>query len=414
MVTSLAFVTSFTTYVLANVVSRKVYIRLQRRAIFVVFFLFSSLVLGIAELAQSISVFDISNFLLKLSFVFWIPGLILLMALLRNTLSVDRISFKKPKASFPLKSRILFSLKKLFINHTLKKPEARLPLQSFQDMGNKSICKFGLICVDEFFQKATHEKPAARLYFPILLIAEKCFRPWRMAARFAVAGLAFGNPKEGLIYFAFNQPADIVIDQLARRFVNLIDPEQDPQQYWKSLNGTKASEKFEQVFVIDCHSKWLAKEARHLHECEFPEAHSQVQVLYSDPRDPFSLADNYMQALERLLNKNVQRIRVVYDSISDFLIYSDPQLALQFIKHNMVWEDRMRISSLYIHIPGVGQAEGPKTVDQNFLQWSAYCVISFKHKEEPEQDIVTIEGLFPERIVAEVKSTPIADYVIIK
>jgi len=369
MVTSLAFVTSFTTYVLANVVSRKVYIRLQRRAIFVVFFLFSSLVLGIAELAQSISVFDISNFLLKLSFVFWIPGLILLMALLRNTLSVDRISFKKPKASFPLKSRILFSLKKLFINHTLKKPEARLPLQSFQDMGNKSICKFGLICVDEFFQKATHEKPAARLYFPILLIAEKCFRPWRMAARFAVAGLAFGNPKEGLIYFAFNQPADIVIDQLARRFVNLIDPEQDPQQYWKSLNGTKASEKFEQVFVIDCHSKWLAKEARHLHECEF---------------------------------------------ISDFLIYSDPQLALQFIKHNMVWEDRMRISSLYIHIPGVGQAEGPKTVDQNFLQWSAYCVISFKHKEEPEQDIVTIEGLFPKRIVAKVRSTSLSDYEIIK
>jgi len=312
-----------------------------------------------------------------------------------------------------LKSRILLLLKKPLTDHRLKKTEARLPLKSFQDIENKSICKFGLSCVDKYFQDATRKKPAERLYFPILLVAGKYFRPWRLAARFAVAGLAVENEKEGLIYFAFNQPADVVIDQLARRLVHVMDPEQDPKQYWKPLNGAQVPKKFEQVLVIDCHSEWLEKGARPLHKCEFTEAHKQVQVLYSDPRDTFDVADKYKQALEILLEKNIQRVRVVYDSISDFLIYSDPQLALQFIKHNMVWEDRARISSLYVYIPGVGQTGGQETVDENFLRWSSYCVISFEH-EEQKPDTMMIEGLFPEIIVAKVKSTPIADYVIIK
>jgi hypothetical protein len=413
IVTSLAFVTSFITYVLANVISRKIYIRLQSRAIAVVFLLFSSLVLGIAELVQSISLFGISNFLLKLSFVFWIPGLILLMALVRNMLSVDRASFKKPKASMPLKSRIVLLLRMLLTNRAIKKPEARFPLKSFQDIRNRSICKFGLSCVDKHFKVATLKKRAERLYFPILLVAEKYFRPWRMAARFAVAGLAFEKEKEGLIYFAFNQPADIVIDQLAKRLVNVIDPKQDPEQYWKPLNGTQGPKKFEQVVVIDCHSKWLEKDTRYLHEYEFPEAHKQVQILYSDPRDPFNLANKYKQALEMLLGKNIQRIRVIYDSVSDFLIYSDPQLALQFIKHNMVWEDRMKISSLYVYIPGVPQNGGQKPVDEKFLKWNSYCVVEFKHKEQ-EPDTLIIEGLFPERIQSKVKCMPLSDWKIIK
>jgi hypothetical protein len=73
-----------------------------------------------------------------------------------------------------------------------------------------------------------------------------------------------------------------------------------------------------------------------------------------------------------------------------------PQLALQFITHNMFWEDKIRISSLYIHILEVAQRGGQKIVDENFLLWSSHCVISFKN-EERGLDIVAIEGLSPER-----------------
>jgi len=384
----------------------------HRQAHAVVVLLFSSLVLGIAELVQPIDVFGIPNFLLKLGFVFWTPGLLLLMTLIRNMLSVDRASFRKPKAMIPLESRIMSSLKTMLTSRRLERPEARLPLKSFQDMEKKSVGKFGLICVDKYFKAATSEDPTAWLYFPILLIAGKYFRPWRLAARFAVAGLANEKEKEGLIYFAFNQPADVVIDQLARRFVNVMDPTQKPEDYWKPSNEIEGLQKFEQIIVIDCHSKWLEKEARHLHRCQFPEAHKPVQVLYSDPRDPFDLADKYKQALENLLRKNTQRIRVVYDSISDFLIYSDPQLALQFIKHNMVWEDRMRISSLYVHIPEVAPILKQQMIDESFLTWNANCLISFEHNEN--KDGMTIEGLFSERIEVEVKCNRFSDYEIIK
>lgn len=408
IVTALAFVTSFITYVLTTVISRKVYIRLQRRALVVVFILFLSLVLSIAELTGSIIIVGVPNFLLKSALVIWASGLIVLIWLLWDVLSVDRATFKKPKVSLPFKSRIADFLNRLLYRSTFKKPRASLPSKPFQDI-DQVVCKFGLSCVDDQIQAATvNGKP---LYFPILLVAEKYFRPWRMAARFAVAGLAFESDengkvrvKEGVIYFAFNQPAKIVVRQLVKR-IGMMNPNA-PSDYNETSDG-KVPKKFDQIVVIDCHSKWLEKEALQSEKKEFPEGPGQVHVLFSDPRDPYDLAKQYKRAVEKLLAMGIERIRVVYDSISDFLVYSDPQLALQFIKHNMVWEDEMKISSLYLYIPGVPKAEGKNPVDEDFLRWNSYCVVEFKHQKP---DTMILEGLLDKKIQKKVQCTPEADY----
>jgi hypothetical protein len=387
IVTALAFVTSFITYILTTVITRKVYIRLQRRALVDVFILFLSLALSITELIEPITILGVPNFILKLSLVIWIVGLIILIWLVWDVLSVDRATFKKPRISPPFK-----------------------PFQVI-NQDHKVVQSFGIECVDDQLRVATdNSKP---LYFPILLVAEKYFRPWRMAARFAVAGLAFesdenGNVgvKEGIIYFAFNQPAKIVLGQLVKR-IGMVNPKA-PSDYKETLNG-KVPKKFEQVVVIDCHSKWLEKQSFQSHKKEFPEGPDQVHVLFSDPRDPYDLAKKYKRAVKILLNMGIERVRVVYDSISDFLVYSDPQLALQFIKHNMVWEDETKISSLYVYIPGVPKSAENNPVDEVFLRWNSYCVVEFKH-EDPKLDTMILEGLLDEKIHRKVECTAEADY----
>jgi hypothetical protein len=390
IVTALAFVTSFITYILTTVISRKVYIRLQRRALFDVLILFFSLALSITELIEPVTLFGIPNFFLKSSLVIWTVGLVLLIWLTWDVLSVDHVIFKKPKG-LP-------------------------PFTPFQEIEKKRVSKFGLTCVDKQLQEATFNHPTQQLYFPFLLIAEKSFKPWRLAARFAVAGLSSENNKEGVIYFAFNQPAEIVVDQLARRLVNLIHPEEysneAPKEYWNPPNGKQTPQKFNDVIVIDCYSKWLERKSQPSHVCVFPEAHKQVEVLYSDPRDPYDLSSKYKRAVEKLVADGIQSIRVIYDSISDFLIYSDPQLALQFIKHNMVWEDQIKISSLYVYIPGVPQLGENNPVDDGFLRWNSYCVVEFRHQEK-EADLMLLEGLFDSKKQEKVKCNLLSDYEVV-
>lgn len=41
-------------------------------------------------------------------------------------------------------------------------------------------------------------------------------------------------------------------------------------------------------------------------------------------------------------------LRVVYDAISDFVSLTDFQLAMQYIRHNMGWENESHVESLYL------------------------------------------------------------------
>jgi hypothetical protein len=387
-VTALAFVTSFLTFILTTVLTRVVYIRLQKSTIVVAAALIGSLFLSILELIAHVSIYGVANVFLRSAFVVWTVGLVFMIILLRNVLSVDRITFKKPR--------------------TMK------TFEPFQNIKNDSVGKFGLSCVDEQLQAATHYEPKQFLFFPILLVAEKYFMPWKIGARFAVAGLASSDTSEGVIYFAFNQPSNIVIDQLARRFVQVMDPNIDPEKYWNPTDETKVPQKFKYVNVIDCHSNWLEKNARPPHACKFTEAHKQIEVLYSDPRNPFDLSNKYKKAIQNLLDNNITSVRVIYDSISDFLIYSDPQIAVQFVKHNMVWEDEVKASSLYIYIPDVPPSKEGNLVDESFLKWNSYCVAQFDHKDSKTKskvsDTMFLEGLFPEQKLIKVRSDDNGDY----
>ncbi len=392
VVGALGFVNAFLIYVLARVVTRPVYVSLQRVAAIIMAALVLSLVLGIADLLIP-SLVGLPNIFLKSSLLLWLAGLLLLMGLTTQVLTVDRIRFRKP-------SRTTIGLRNLVRRLgdvlRLKSNDSPLPSLPFEAFENE----FGVTCVDQYLEEA--DSNGMNVYFPVLLVAEKHFRPWRIANRFAAAAL---KHEEGVIYFSFNQPPSIVVGQIARQFSKLHDPATKSKDWWEAADGQTAlaNKSFERLLIVDCYSRWIGRVVAQPESLkEYAELSNQVQVLKSDPRNPKKLAKHYKRALTRLLYDDIRTTRVVYDSISDFLVYTDPQLAVQFLKHNMVWEDAYGANSLYVYVPGVPKVGGESVVDEQFLRWNSYWVIQMKHTKD-DRDVMTVEGLLLRRVREEIR-----------
>jgi len=398
------FFSGFLSYILASIASRKAYIRIQRKVTIVIAVQGVSIFFGIMDLATQARFLGWSNFLFKSSLITWAVSLIPLYYLLDQVISIDRIKFKKPT-----KPR-------------LRAPWRRSvtmwpPFSEFQDLKAtpRSIRQFGVGCVDHYLKLATKE--GDRLYFPILVVAEKHFRPWRICLRFAAAGL---KDNERVIYFSFNQPPDIIVAQLAQQFAFLKGIDSDWRSWWEKEENKDSKLKFEHLYIVDCCSPWIGGRAGRASQKpsekdrKSPEkdllivVQNNRHIFRSDPRDPVALGSNYEKALRKVirdsasppsrLGKPVSRsvsVRVVYDSISDLLQYGDPQLTMQLIKHNMVWEDQNRANSLYLYIRDVPRPGLSMPVDIGFLRWNAYCEIDFEYQKMHER--MSIETLFSKK-----------------
>ena len=97
------------------------------------------------------------------------------------------------------------------------------------------------------------------------------------------------------------------------------------------------------LVIIDCYSPF-AKRA------ETTRSSVGYVSLCADSNNPHNLNQNYERALKILSKKGCKSIRVAYDAISDFLTFTDAQLAAQYLRHNMGWEERNHVESLYLDL----------------------------------------------------------------
>ena len=233
---------------------------------------------------------------------------------------------------------------------------------------------------------------------------------------------------ERIIYFAFNQPADTVVGQLADHLAYVEGANVGYSElWWKDHEASKA--KFDNLYVIDCCSPWVAGRPDRKSDEESEESdkkgpikkallkrvQDRKHIFSADPRNPIALGSNYNKALRKVIHEanpgEPVFVRVVYDSISDLLEYGDPQSSMQLIKHNMIWEEQNRANSLYLFIPGVPQPNLPNPVDIEFLRWNTYCEIDFEYQKTGREHMF-IDSLFLERKESEVKiQTSNNDYV---
>lgn len=325
--TVLGFANSFMTFVILQVLNRKIFARWRMSSWTTVVFLWAGIIPCIFELIIPININAIGfkNIGTKTGVVFWFIGIIMLIYLMAKILRADLIAFKKPEASF-----------------------------SKQE-------KFGIQSVDVLIEKA--RKEGKKFYFPVLLIGERASNPHHFAQRFLMTGIESGAAS---IYFTFTRPPEIIIAQLGRLGF---------------CNETQGN----QLVIVDCYNP-LIKQGKSMKKRNY----SNITVLSADPRNPHYVNKIYEQAIRIAINGNYTSLRVVYDSFSDFLLFADAELIITYLRHNVVWEERSGVQSLYILWPEALD----KPLSDSYLIWFSNTPIWLRTKDK--HLLLTIQSLFEE------------------
>lgn len=330
LTSALGLLNAFATFAVLQVLGRRLLVRWRKWSWAALLFLWLGIVPTLLELIypinQSLGGVTIANLGTKLGLLFWLTGLAILLVVSYRVLAVDVIGFGKPKGIFV--------------------PEE----------------EFGVPVIDKALSKA-HEQ-GKKLYFPVLLIGERSINPHRFAQRFLMKAIQKGGCG---IYFTFTRPPETVISQLSRAGFN-------PFTHSR------------QLIIIDACTPIVAS-GRSRKKAKSPDF-KNVTVVCADPRNPHDVNRKYERALRMALSRGPSPLRVVYDSFSDFLLFSYPELMMTYLRHNMVWEEMAGVESIYILWPETLD----KPVKDVYLVWFANTPIWLKTEGDHVQ--VTISSLF--------------------
>jgi hypothetical protein len=210
----------------------------------------------------------------------------------------------------------------------------------------------GIECLDQIIyeaEKATKEE--IKIWFPIILAADDSVRPWRLARQFIRKDF---DDNHGAIWFTFTRPPSIILQNLDMK--------------------DKAAILQKNLVIIDCYSPLTS----------IIDEKSKISVFQVDPRNPHSLNKKYEEAIKLL--EHCTNIRVVYDALSDFLFISDIDMASQYLRHNMCWEEKHNVQSLYLFREGTLDEK----LEEYFL-WFANTVIYMESVKKKEKCIIQMK-----------------------
>jgi hypothetical protein len=222
---------------------------------------------------------------------------------------------------------------------------------------------FGVPFMDAFIQSLTASD--RHLYYPILLISEFNAPGLEIAKDFLAEGLRRG---EGAVYLSFTRPWDIIVKQISKR-----------------VDRSDASNWERGFTIIDCYSKlYLRKRMR-----VSPEVRKSVTVRFCDPRDTLQVNKTYKDCLSTTQKRGFSEARALYDSLSDFLAISDPELVVSYLRHSIVWEELRCVKAMYLLWPEVLS----EPIDDTYLSW--FINTSMKIKVAETGYSASVEGVLP-------------------
>lgn len=335
---------SLLSLVITYVMQRQALLRWRKVINFTLILLWAAVGLPLFELLLGtppfhIDVFEkiLNNPLVKLAIGSWLVGIVILFIIAQKIFTLDFIKFNKSK---------------------LLKFEKNKPR------------KWGLKSINEILAQERDQE----IYFPIIVYGDEYSRPWRILQRFFVAGLTYqltnSENSAGGIYFTFTRPAHEIKDALYRTYTILKGE--------KTSNPDIIGEKqlnWKNVVIIDCYTKLAEKYA------EKKNLHLPCKIIYADPNNPHDMNKKYEEAIKLLRKNCCMNIRVVYDAISDFLKFTDRQLASQYLRHNMGYEFRENLESLYLFKSGTLPKE-----DEEYFLWFANGDFRILRKIPEEND----------------------------
>lgn len=309
ILTTFAVADSLMSAAVTYTLSRRGLARWRRDLWVAVVLIWVALVLPLLELSlssppSSVTILGAAVYdpLTKLAVGVWLLGIALLLGIEYKVLTLDLIAFNK--------KRILDSL-------------AASGMKSFVHFEPK---KWSVPEIDKVLGSE-----GSNPVYPMVIVADESTRPWRILQSFAVLGLAAGDEKVGAIYFTFTRPPDHVYGQLRRRLAELsaIYPRKQGSPPDPGIDA--------RLVIIDCFKESKPVVAR-----------PGCPVVKADPTNAHHVNQQYEVALAKLVAAGCTKVRVVYDALSDFLTLTDLQLATQYLRHNMVWEEMHHVESLYL------------------------------------------------------------------
>jgi hypothetical protein len=326
----LGIITSVVTIVIVYVIERKALIGWRKILWCALSLLWFGIILIILALIFLFT-FEYSNILSIFGIFFWILGILIFMKIFYQMCFLETIPFSKP-------DDIYF---------------------------DKLESRFKADCIDSVIEQA--KKEDINLHFPVILAADEGWEPWNIGLNLANDAL---EKDAGVIFFTFTRPDSKILDQLDYNFKKFKGTTKITSEYSKLRKN---------LIIIDCFTPIAFKNKKD---------DLEKGVFFADPRNPHELNKKYNRALEHLhKNKNKKELVVIYDSLSEFLFFSDLELATQYLRHNMVWEEKNNVNSLYI----VRLNTLEKSLEE-YILWFADAVIYLK--TENQMPLMRIRGLF--------------------
>ncbi len=305
--------------------------------IFSLFALWSSVFLILLEIIKGEPYYlltypDFANPFTRFAVIIWGVGVFYLLKTTVATLSVDTIKFQKNDLEF---------------QHNNPKDWGIKLLNDKLSMADKDI------------------------YFPMIVLGDESSRPWKVLLRFILSEFTVKSKKDvkekkrerGAIYFTFTRPASEIEEMLKEELDKMVKEE---------LINSKDDVKWKNILFVDCYT---LKSERKLWNV----GKTDCTVYYADSYNPHEINKKYEEALKKLSVSDCEHIRVAYDAISDFLRFTDFQIATQYLRHNMGFEQRKKIESLYLFRMGTMDK-----IKEEYVLWFSNGLLQMKQETDPK------------------------------
>ena len=277
---------------------------------------------------------DFANPFTRFAVIIWCVGVFYLLKTTVATLSVDTIKFQKDDLKF---------------QHNNPK-----------DWGIKVLND----------KLSTADKD---IYFPMIVLGDETSRPWKVLLRFILSEFVVKPIKNdtekkretGAIYFTFTRPASEIEEMLKEELDKMVV---------EKLINSKDDVNWNNILFVDCYT---LKSKRKLWNGK----KTNCTVYYADSYNPHKINEKYEEALKKLSESNCGHIRVAYDAISDFLKFTDFQIATQYLRHNMGFEQRNGVESLYLFRMGTMDK-----IKEEYFLWFSNGLLRLKQETDSKND----------------------------
>jgi len=300
IVSAIGLTNSVLTFVLTSVLQRRSMIQWRRLAWFSLAALWGSIILCFVDLFHPTAIAAINSFGVKAGIILWSASLFNILFLVYRILSTSTTAPPKGLSFFPF------------------------PYRKLRPFHVQNIPAFGVPFLDHILRPAAVS--GGRIYFPILVLSDRNACGLTLAQRFLARGLIDG---EGAVYLAFTRPAIIVATQIAKLI-------KEPDSSWTS-----------RLIIIDCYQSLYIPDAAE----QIGRPPPGIRVESCDPRNPVDVQKKIVKALALLQRRRIKDVRVVYDSLSDFLSIADHELVVTYLRRSIVWEETFGIKALYLVWP---------------------------------------------------------------